>query len=288
MRVTRRHFVRFALGSAIAGATLGLEGWRIGRWAPHVEDHVFRLESLPAGFDGFRILLLSDVHAGANMDGRQMSEVVEVVNSLEADLIVIAGDMVDARACATDVRNFARAFRDLKSAHGVVAVPGNHDFFAGIETLVDELDGSGIVLLRNEHHVIQGSDGGLALLGVDDPRVSTFDPPQDEAVAAVASRAPGGLFPILLAHRPAAFEAAGRHGIPLTLAGHTHGGQIALPWRDLTPVRLITKYVRGHYQLGSSHLLVSPGVGTSGPPIRVGVPPSLALVTLYSGLGDPA
>lgn len=164
-------------------------------------------------------------------------------------------------------------------------MPGNHDHASGIETLVEELHGSSTVLLRNEHHVIQGSDGGLALLGVDDPRVHTS---QDEAVAAVASRAPGGLFPILLAHRPAAFEAAARHGIPLTLSGHTHGGQIALPWRDLTPVRLLTKYVRGHYQVGNSHLLVSSGVGTSGPPIRVGVPPSMALVTLHSGLGDSA
>jgi predicted MPP superfamily phosphohydrolase len=288
VRVTRHRFLRFALGSAVAGATLGLAGWRVGHWALRVENHVFRLESLPAGFDGFRILLLSDVHAGANMDDHRMSEVVQFVNSLEADLIVIGGDMIDGGASATDARSFARIFRDLKSAHGVVAVPGNHDHASGIETLVKELHGSSIVLLRNEHHVIESSDGGLAFLGVDDPRVHTFDPPQDEAVAAVASRAPGGLLPILLAHRPAAFEAARRHGIPLTLAGHTHGGQIALPWRDLTPVRLVTKYVRGHYQLGNSHLVVSSGVGTSGPPIRVGVPPSLALVTLHSGLGDPA
>jgi predicted MPP superfamily phosphohydrolase len=95
VRATRRRFVRFVLSSAVAGATLGLAGWRTGRWALRVETHVFRLESLPAGFDGFRILLLSDVHAGADMDGHRMSEVVGFVNSLGADLIVIAGDMVD-------------------------------------------------------------------------------------------------------------------------------------------------------------------------------------------------
>ena len=286
MIVTRRRFVRFALGSA-AGVGLGLTGWRAGRRAPLVDTHVLHLGDLPKGFDGFRILLLSDVHAGAHMDGHRMSEVVRFLNSLEADLIVIAGDMVDGRASVADMRSFAREFRGLRAFHGVLAVPGNHDHYAGIETLSRELRDSGLTLLRGGSHTIERSGGGIVVLGVDDPRVYVFDPPQEEAVSDVSSRAPTGLLPILVAHRPAAFEAAGRLGIPLTLSGHTHGGQIGIPFTTLTPARLVTKYLRGHYQRNGSHLIVSSGVGTGGIPIRVGVPPSIALVTLRVPKDDP-
>jgi predicted MPP superfamily phosphohydrolase len=178
------------------------------------------------------------------------------------------------------MRGFAGAFASVRGRHGTLSVPGNHEYLAGFDLAAREIRGAGIPLLRGEHRTIERSGDTLTILGLDDPGGATFDPPQDEAVSALAAQVPAGQFAILLAHRPAAFDAAARLGIPLTLAGHTHGGQIGLPARDLTPVRLLTRYVRGHYERGDSHLIVSSGVGTVDLPLRLGVPPSVALITL--------
>lgn len=279
MRLSRRRFLRVVGGGAAAGVGLGVLGWRVGGGLPRVAPYDLVLRDLPAAFEGFRLVLISDVHAGPHMDRPRMADVVRFVNTLEADLIVLGGDMVDRGATAEDMRAFGDAFRALRAPHGVVAVPGNHEHFAGIDPATRAFERAGATLLRDGCHTIGRMGSELAVLGVDDPGVLTFDPPQEDAVSAVSAMAPSGALPILIAHRPAAFDAAAKLGIPLTLSGHTHGGQIGLS-RDLTPVRLATRYVRGHYQRDGCHLIVSSGVGTSGPPLRLGVPPSVAVVTL--------
>ena len=280
MRMTRRRFVRTTLGGGVVGAGLLLVGWRSGLAAPRVDRHEVPLAGLPDALDGFRILLVSDVHAGAGMDESRMAGVARLVNGLGAELVVVAGDMIDQGASESDVSAFARTFGRLRAPCGVVAVPGNHEHYAGIDRSMTVLRESGFRVLSGSHVEVGDPGSELVVLGVDDPIITTFDPPQDEAVAAVAARAPQGPVRVLVSHRPAAFDAAERHGIALTLSGHTHGGQIGLPLRDLTPTRLVTRYVRGHYERRGCHLVVSSGVGTGGFPIRVGVPPSVALVTL--------
>src|SRR5438270_788208 len=120
----------------------------------------------------------------------------------------------------------------------------------------------------------------LALLGIDDPHNWTADDPQPDDVAAALRPAPPAAFKILLAHRPGAWDTAVPRGIPLTLAGHIHGGQLYLPGIGWSPGRLITKYVMGHFQRGDSQLYVSRGIGVVGVPIRVFAPPEIELFTL--------
>lgn len=278
MTFTRRRFLGALAGGAAVGVGGGLLGWHTAQ-ALSVDRHFLTLPGLPESLAGFRILMLSDVHAGASMDADRMSSVVSFTNALEADLIVLAGDMIDGLASHDDATAFAEAFKGLH-AGDVLAVPGNHEHFAGIEMCMAAFDEAGLGVLSGGHHVIERGDAALMVLGVDDPGSSTFDPPQDRAVEAVLRDAPKGPFPILVAHRPAAFEAAARLRIPLTLSGHTHGGQVGLPLRDLTPVRLLTPYVRGLYERGDARLIVSSGVGTGRMPLRLGVPPSVALITL--------
>jgi predicted MPP superfamily phosphohydrolase len=278
--LTRRDLVR--LGLAGSAATLGA-GW-LGWWGAHrtpaVRRFVVELERLPRGFQGFRILLLADLHAGPFMDRASVSEALRIVDSVEKDLVVLAGDLVDAWASPRDLHDLTAELGELRAGHGVLAVPGNHEHFAGIARSTRALKDAGLTVLAGGHTVLERDGDALAVLGVDDPGGRVFDPPQDEAVMAARREAPEDLIPILIAHRPRAFDAAARVGIPLTLSGHTHGGQVGLPWRDLTPVRLRTPYVRGRYRRGGAHLVVTRGVGTSGLPIRFGVPPSVALVTL--------
>lgn len=247
---------------------------------PQVDSYILRLPTLPPRLDGFRILLMSDIHAGAFMGAEQISEVVECVNSLESDLVVLAGDLVDGTASVEEIHDCAVTLGGLRASHGAVAVPGNHEHFAGVENVCRELAAVGISVLRGGYRSIERGGDVLVILGVDDPRVGQFDPPQAEAVSLVAARSPVGAWRVLVAHRPGAFDAASRLGIPLTLAGHTHGGQIRLPPGDLTPVRLLSRYVRGHYRRGEDHLIVSSGVGTGQVPFRFGVPPSVAHLTL--------
>ncbi|HMJ58629.1 MAG TPA: hypothetical protein VK467_05800, partial [Gemmatimonadales bacterium] len=120
----------------------------------------------------------------------------------------------------------------------------------------------------------------LALVGIDDPRNWRADDPQDAEVGIALRRSPPDVFKILLAHRPGAFDGAAPRGVPLTLAGHIHGGQIYLPVIGWSAGRLITKYVMGHFRQGSSQLYVSRGIGVVGVPIRVFVPPEIALLEL--------
>src|SRR5213594_756714 len=125
--------------------------------------------------------------------------------------------------------------------------------------------------------------GVVTVLGIDDPHNWTADDPQPEDVAAALAAAPSHAFQVLLAHRPGAWDTAAPRGIPLTLAGHIHGGQFYLPLIGWSPGSLITKYVMGHFQRGTSQLYVSRGIGVVGVPIRVFAPPEIELFELRRG-----
>src|SRR2546425_7569211 len=139
---------------------------------------------------------------------------------------------------------------------------------------------AGQVFVKNGCHVVERNGATLALLGIDDPRNWKADDPQPGDLDAALRAAPPEAFQVLLAHRPGAWDSAAPRGIPLTLAGHIHGGQLYLPVLGWSAGRLITKYVMGHFQRGNSQLYVSRGIGVVGVPIRVFVPPEIELFEL--------
>jgi predicted MPP superfamily phosphohydrolase len=275
----RRAFLRrAALGTAAFTVGVGGYGlWNAGR-VPLVHRRRLALSGLPPALQGFTVAHLTDIHAGFAMDEEAMRAIVQRVADQRPDLVVITGDMVDGGS--PDVAGFGRAFRDVAAPHGVIAVLGNHDHYVGAARVSRAARDAGIRVLVNGYHVIERGGEALVLLGVDDPQHRGFDPPQGHVVRAVAEGAPGDGVRILLAHRPGAFDTAAELGIPLMLAGHTHGGQIGIPLFELTPARLISRYPRGHYRRGASQLYVSAGVGTTGVPLRIGIPPEVALLTL--------
>jgi len=178
------------------------------------------------------------------------------------------------------VEDMRRALRDLRAPLGVVTVMGNHDRYTGEQAVIRGCRDAGQVVVKNGCHVLERGGATLALLGIDDPRSWTADDPQAHDVDAALRAAPSGAFKILLAHRPGAWDTAAPRGIPLTLAGHIHGGQLYVPLLGWSAGRLITKYVMGHFQRGNSQLYVSRGIGVVGVPIRVFTPPELALFEL--------
>ena len=280
-RVSRRQFLARAT-YAYAAAGLGLSAY--GIWSaeqlPTVSRHTLVFDNLPAGLDGLRVAHLSDVHAGIHMSGEKMAGIVARTNALQADLILQTGDMIDISQ--SFIPDYVRAFRDLHAPLGVVTVLGNHDRYTGENAVIKGVRDAGQAFVKNGVHVIEHRGAALALIGIDDPRSWRADDPQEDDLEAALRVTPpqSEAFRILLAHRPGAFDGAAPRGIPLTLAGHIHGGQFYLPVLGWSPGRLITKYVMGHFTQGASQLYVSRGIGVVGVPLRVFVPPEIALFEL--------
>lgn len=280
-RLSRRKFlVRATYAYATAG--LGLSGY--GIWSaertPVVTRRTLLFPDLPLPLNGLRIAHLSDVHAGVHMPQEKMQEIVAQTNALGADLIVQTGDMIDISQAF--IPDYVRAFRDLHAPLGVVTVLGNHDRYTGQDAVIRGVRDAGQVFVSNGAHIIERNGASVALIGIDDPRNWRADDPQNDDLDQALRLTPPArdAFRILLAHRPGAFDGAAPRSIPLTLAGHIHGGQFYLPVIGWSPGRLITKYVMGHFAQGSSQLYVSRGIGVVGVPLRVFVPPEIALFEL--------
>jgi len=280
--ISRRQFLaRATYAYAAAGVALSTYGiWSAYR-LPQLTRRTLTFPDLPSGLDGLTLLHLSDLHAGIHLGADRMQEIVRQANVLAPDLIVQTGDMIDISRAY--IPAYVRAFRDLHAPLGVVTVLGNHDRYTGEREVIRGCRDAGQVFLQNDCHLIERGGATLALLGIDDPHNWTADDPQSEDVTAARAAAPSDAFHVLLAHRPGAWDTAAPRGIPLTLAGHIHGGQFYVPGIGWSAGRLITKYVMGHFQRGNSQLYVSRGIGVVGVPIRVFTPPEIELFTLRRG-----
>jgi len=279
----RRFLARATYAYAGAGVALSTYGiWSAYR-LPQVTRRTLGFPDLPPGLDGLKLLHLSDLHAGIHLGEDAMQEIVARVNALRPDLIVQTGDMIDISR--DYIPPYVRAFRELSAPLGVVTVLGNHDRYTGESDVIRGCRDAGQVFVQNGCHVIERNGAALALLGIDDPHNWRPDDPQAADVDAALAAAPPAsrAFRVLLAHRPGAWDAAVPRGIPLTLAGHIHGGQFYLPVIGWSAGSLITKYVMGHFQRGNSQLYVSRGIGVVGVPIRVFAPPEIELFELRRG-----
>ncbi|MBI5506331.1 MAG: metallophosphoesterase [Deltaproteobacteria bacterium] len=247
---------------------------------------IVRLDVAVAGlaraFDGFRILQLSDIHLGSFMDAARLRPYIEEANALEPDLVCITGDITDGldHAAAT-----FPVLAGLRARHGVVAILGNHDMYTGAQEVAAALARyTDFTLLRDAAAVIEHDGARLHILGLDDmgldwARGVREHPALAELCAAVPMREPM----VLLSHRPDLFEQAAGLAVALVLSGHTHGGQIALPWPAARPAslaRFMTRYPRGTFANGGSTLHVNLGLGVTGQPVRVLTPREITLVTL--------
>ncbi len=280
--LTRRRFLaRATYAYAGAGAALSTYGILSAYWLPEVTRRTLVFPDLPPGLDGLTLLHLSDLHAGVHLGEDKMQEIVTQAKALRPDLIVQTGDMIDISRAY--IPPYVRAFRELSAPLGVVTVLGNHDRYTGEREVIHGCRDAGQVFVQNGCHVLERNGATLALLGIDDPHNWTADDPQSGDVDAAFSAAPPDAFHVLLAHRPGAWDSAAPRGIPLTLAGHIHGGQFYLPVVGWSPGRLITKYVMGRFQRGNSQLYVSRGMGVVGVPIRVFAPPEIELFELRRG-----
>ncbi|MDY7227753.1 metallophosphoesterase [Hyalangium rubrum] len=240
---------------------------------PRLRKRVVRVDGLPAELDGYRIGQISDVHCGPYVSEERVSSWVSRLNALEVDLVAVTGDLITHGS--SHVEPVARALGGLRAKDGAFACMGNHDYFTDGEHLVRALERQGLTVLRNRGVVVERGGARLYVAGVDDTWTSRHD-----LARALAGRPPGAPT-VLLAHDPELFPQAQARSVELTLSGHTHGGQLAVPGvRRLSLARFITRWTAGLYRHGRSWLYVNRGVGTTGPPARLGAPAELAVITL--------
>jgi len=232
------------------------------------------IASLPAAFDGYRIVQLSDLHCGPFASGRRVDRWVAVANRLEADIVAVTGDLIASGP--TFVPVVARALGGLRGRDGVFAVMGNHDYFTEGESVAKALADHGLSVLRNRGVALERDGARLYLAGVDDTWTG-----RDDLDATLAAR-PSGAPTVLLAHDPALFPDAAARGVELTLSGHTHGDQLGVPFfaRRWNLARVMTRFASGFYREGTSTLYVNHGLGTTGVPIRLLVAPEISVLTL--------
>lgn len=207
------------------------------------------------------IVHLSDIHLGTMTSAKWLKRVIEQVNSLDADLVVITGDLVEDSFAV--VEEFVPLLGSLRAKHGVFAVSGNHEFYQGIEHFHKFCQAAGITVVDGEF--IQVTDG-VNLVGLDG-QVTTAGKGFDAQLGQLLSAAQPGDYNVLLIHHPVGFGKAAKLGVDLQLSGHTHRGQI-LPFNLFVP--LVYRYAYGLHALGDSHIYTSSGTGTWGPPLRLG------------------
>lgn len=246
------------------------------------------LSRLPKAFDGFRIAQLSDIHIGPFMPVEQIHRCVAKVNALKPDLVALTGDFVTWEGSPQAA--VVEALSPLKAPFGVFGSLGNHEIWANVEDSITRLFAErGVRILRYQNALIESGGERLNLIGVDYETQTHFGRSHHGEVRQYLARVPPLMVPgavnILLSHNPNTFDRAAQLGIELSLAGHTHGGQVAMEYisPNLSPARLITPYVRGWFRKGGSQLYVNRGIGTIFSPVRVGSPPEITLYELKVG-----
>jgi predicted MPP superfamily phosphohydrolase len=296
---TRRSVLRH-VGSLVGSlpfvaATYGYAWERLRFQVVRVE---IPLSGLPLSLDGLRIVQLSDIHVGDFMPLDQVRRAVDIANGLAAHLAVVTGDFVTSAGdplaeCIAEVSR-------LKAPMGVWGCNGNHEIYAGAEEMAEELFAlHGMKLLRQSAAQVHWRGESLNLIGIDYqhdvPISGSAMPSLVRAETLVRRDMPN----ILLSHNPNTFPSAAAAGIELSLAGHTHGGQVNVEIlnKSWNPARFMTNFVAGLYQLpmgtsgspsrpasrGLAYLYVNRGLGTLGVPARLGASPEITLVTLRAG-----
>jgi len=280
-RPERRHFLEQAVVAApfVAGAY----GLLYGRLNLETTAPVIHLPKLPRAFDGFRICQLSDLHIGPYMPAEQIRKFAAIANQQQADMIVLTGDFVTFDP--TTQQAVVEALSGLRAPYGVWGCLGNHDAWSGVEDSITELfRQTGVRMLRGANAPISAGGESFNLIGVDFQSAKKFGPSPavQHLLANIEPLVDRDRVNILLSHNPDTYDRAAELGIEFSLAGHTHGGQLALEFisPELAPSRLVTPYVAGHFQKSGGQLYVNRGIGTIFVPMRVGAPPELTVYKL--------
>lgn len=261
----------------------------LGLWAFVIEPNrlsvnevTISLPTWPTDFERLRIVLISDLHVGSNyIDAAKVQRIVETANAAQPDLILLAGDFMVTSSVEQTVEPeiIAGGLKPLRARFGVYAVLGNHDWWYDGERVRAALDAAGIRVMENDVARIEHQGKTLWVAGLAD--AWTRKPDITGTLGKVTDDGPI----IVLTHNPDLFTDIPAR-VSLTLAGHTHGGQVSIPFigRPQVPSQYGERYAIGHIIEGNRHLFVTSGVGTSILPVRFRVPPEISVLTITGAI----
>jgi hypothetical protein len=309
----RRYFFRTVTAAAGAAPFLGaMYGYAAERLNYQIRRVEIPVAHLNPALDGLSIVQISDIHLSGYMPRSQVRRAVDMANELGADLAVVTGDFITS--ASDSLPDCINEIRRLHSPLGIWGCNGNHEIYAKVEHAAQSLfSQAGMKLLRQENAQLTFKGAQFNLIGVDYQRERTSAGQKRQTLANVEPLVRRDMPNILLSHNPNSFPRAAELGIELSLAGHTHGGQIQVEILDhrLSPARFITDYIAGLYQRpmfapssevlvsymdgyaeapkisqgivaagGKASIYVNRGLGTVGAPVRIGVPPEITLLVL--------
>jgi hypothetical protein len=310
---SRRYFFRAATAAAGAAPFLtAMYGFAAERLNYQVRRIEIPIPNLPSALDGMQIVQISDIHLSGYMSRTQVRRAVDMANDLGADLAVVTGDLITG--VGDPIEDCVDEIRHLRAPLGIWGCNGNHEIYARAEDEAAYLySQAGMKLLRHENARLTFKGAQFNLIGVDYQRERTSRGQRQQTLSLVELLVRRDMPNILLSHNPNTFNRAAELGIELSLAGHTHGGQIQVEILDhrLSPARFITDYIAGLYQRplfapapneraasvvsasrkfspsllpvqssAMAHIYVNRGLGTVGAPVRLGVPPEISLIVL--------
>jgi len=279
----RRLFLAHSLNTGIlsgAGVLAGYGAYEARR-TPDVARVEVPIANLHPDLEGIRIAQITDTHVGASLRRAHMEAVVAQVNALAPDIVALTGDLADGSVPA--LKRDVAPLADLAAPHGLFFVTGNHEYYSGVLPWLEEVDRLGFAVLLNEHQAIERGSGRLLVAGVTDYRGGRFHVGHTSSPQTALKGAPSSHAKVLLAHQPRSIYAAARAGFDLQISGHTHGGQF-YPWRFF--VGLHQPYVSGLHRHERTWIYVSRGTGYWGPPLRLGAPAEITLITLTAAPSD--
>ncbi len=285
------------VGSLLIGSGIFLVllyGLFIGRYQVNVEKQSLYFDDLPVQLDGLKIVQLSDIHLGSFKNNpRVLKETIKMIEILHPDLLLFTGDMVNN--FSEEIKGFEPYLTQLSAKYGKYAIQGNHDYGdyyewpdslskrKNLKQIESGLTQAGFKLLLNQWEKIVVKDTSFSLIGVENWGHKPF--PQYANLDVAMKGIPTNSFKVLMSHDPAYWEAivVPQTDIPLTLSGHTHGGQFGLRIAgiEFSPIFLVQKYWGGLYEADNQYLYVNRGLGTIGFSGRIEMNPEITLLTLF-------
>jgi hypothetical protein len=277
LNASRREFLMQATNLGVLGGAGVLTAYGVynARRAPGIVNLEIPIKNLPDAFLGFRIVQITDIHAGLTVKRDWVETIARQVSELKPDLIAFTGDMADGSV--PHLENDVAPLAELTAPHGKFFVTGNHEYYSGAEPWVEHIRTMGYDVLMNEHRIVSRNGSSIVLAGVTDYSGGQFLPHHKSDVKKSVDGAPSDAVKILMAHQPRSIFEADAFNFDLVLTGHTHGGQF-FPWNLVAT--LGQPYIKGLHNRNGTWAYVSKGTGYWGPPVRLGTRSEITVFTL--------
>lgn len=268
-----RHPLLITIATAVLVFLIVLGG-HINAIYPQLKQITIQAEGKLSERDQLKIAMVSDIHLGTIIGQKRLKRMVNSINALQADVILLSGDIVDEDLEPVIRQNLGETLSQLQAPLGVYGVTGNHEYIGGVDEAVAYLEANGIQLLRDT--TIRLFDQ-VYLAGRDDFESRRFGGENRKSLESVLTPLPPDRFLILLDHQPVGIREAVNNKVDLLLCGHTHKGQL-WPLNYITDALFVVGY--GYEQIKNTHVYVSSGIGSWGPPVRIGNRPEIVELTL--------